>query len=147
MIERVAHVSRGISLAHEQLGILDALGYDSPHLVGVSTVAAPYAQRVRTVTSIRSATGARRSGERNAQPGPGTAPGPVLHGDRDRMAHPTGAVATAQVIAGARLETIRGMGHDLPKGTWPILLDLIDTPARDGAPPAPTRRTDASTTS
>jgi pimeloyl-ACP methyl ester carboxylesterase len=73
-----------------------------------------------------------------------TAPTLVIHGDRDRMVHPTGGAATARAIAGARLETVRGMGHDLPKGAWPVLLDLIDGHAR-GAGTA--RSTDASTTS
>ena len=49
----------------------------------------------------------------------------VIHGDRDRMIHPTGGDATAKAIPGARLETIRGMGHDLPRPVWPRLIDLI----------------------
>jgi pimeloyl-ACP methyl ester carboxylesterase len=49
----------------------------------------------------------------------------VIHGDRDVMVHPTGGDATAKAIGGARLETIKGMGHDLPRPAWPRLLDLI----------------------
>ncbi|MBJ7338510.1 alpha/beta hydrolase [Mycolicibacterium sp.] len=49
----------------------------------------------------------------------------VIHGDRDRMVHPTGGAATAAAIPGARLETIVGMGHDLPAGAWSRLHDLI----------------------
>jgi pimeloyl-ACP methyl ester carboxylesterase len=49
----------------------------------------------------------------------------VIHGDRDRMVHPTGGSATAQAIPGARLETIPGLGHDLPVGAWNRILDLI----------------------
>ncbi|MFB9685121.1 alpha/beta fold hydrolase [Amycolatopsis plumensis] len=59
-----------------------------------------------------------------------TAPTLVIHGDRDRMVHPTGGAATARAIRGARLETVRGMGHDLPKDAWPTILDLIDRHAR-----------------
>jgi pimeloyl-ACP methyl ester carboxylesterase len=210
-------------LATDTTGLLDALGYDDAHLVGVSmggmiaqTVAALAPRRVRTLTSIMSMTGARgvgrpalstwrrmagprpttreaavesavrmfrhigshghpfdeawvrelaglgwdrdpsregtprqlaailRSGDRTAQLRAVTAPTLVIHGDRDRMVHPTGGAATARAIAGARLETVRGMGHDLPKGAWPVLLDLIDGHAR-GAGTA--RSTDASTTS
>ncbi|MCE7004433.1 lysophospholipase [Kibdelosporangium philippinense] len=61
----------------------------------------------------------------------------VIHGDRDRMVAPTGGAATARAIPCARLETIKGLGHDLPTGAWPVLLDLIDQHAA--------RRTDAST--
>jgi pimeloyl-ACP methyl ester carboxylesterase len=49
----------------------------------------------------------------------------VIHGDRDRMVHPSGGAATARAIPGARLETIVGMGHDLPSGAWGRLHDLI----------------------
>lgn len=49
----------------------------------------------------------------------------VIHGDRDVMVHPTGGSATAQAIPGARLETIVGMGHDLPRPVWPRLIDMI----------------------
>jgi pimeloyl-ACP methyl ester carboxylesterase len=57
----------------------------------------------------------------------------VVHGDHDRMIHPTGGEATAKAIPGARRETIEGMGHDLPRPAWPSLLDLITehTAARD----------------
>ncbi len=39
----------------------------------------------------------------------------------------------AQTISGAWLETIRGMGHDLPRGAWPVLVNLIDDHIRAGA--------------
>jgi pimeloyl-ACP methyl ester carboxylesterase len=49
----------------------------------------------------------------------------VIHGDRDRMVNPSGGDATARAIRGARLETIPGMGHDLPSGVWDRVLDLL----------------------
>ncbi|RZS43108.1 pimeloyl-ACP methyl ester carboxylesterase [Herbihabitans rhizosphaerae] len=69
-----------------------------------------------------------------------TAPTLVIHGDRDRMVHPTGGAATARAIPGARLETVTGLGHDLPEGAWPRLIDLIATHAET------TRSTDVPTT-
>ena len=79
-----------------------------------------------------------RSGDRTPGLRAVTAPTLVIHGDRDRMVHPTGGAATVRAITGARLETIPGMGHDLPRGAWPRLLDLIDSHARQ-------RSTDATT--
>ncbi len=66
-----------------------------------------------------------KSGDRTARLGQIRAPTLVIHGDRDRMVHPSGARATAAAIPGARRETIAGMGHDLPAGAWPRLVELI----------------------
>ncbi|MCU1698299.1 MAG: alpha/beta hydrolase [Mycobacterium sp.] len=194
-------------MARDTVGLLDALGYQDAHLVGISmggmiaqTVAAHHPGRVRTLTSIMSTTGAPRIG----RPAPSTwwrmatarpprnrleavdgavrmfshigshgfpfdegwireksgiawdrdptsdgvarqlagifasgdrtnelrqidVPTLVIHGDRDRMVHPTGGAATANAIPGARLETIVGMGHDLPAGAWDRIVDLITT--------------------
>ncbi len=71
------------------------------------------------------------SGDRTAELRAVTAPTLVIHGDRDRMVHPTGGAATAQAISAARLVTMPGMGHDLPRGAWPVLVGLIDGHIRD----------------
>ena len=68
-----------------------------------------------------------KSGDRTRELRGVTAATLVIHGDRDLMVNPTGGVSTAAAIPGARLETIRGMGHDLPRGAWPALVDLIDS--------------------
>jgi pimeloyl-ACP methyl ester carboxylesterase len=192
-------------MARDTVGLLDALGYDDAHLVGMSmggmiaqTVAAHYPGRVLTLTSLMSTTGAPRigrpalstwwrlamsrparnrdeaieravrvfrhigshnfpfdepwvrqragmdwdrdptsdgvprqlagifaSGDRTRELGDIDVPTLVIHGDRDRMVHPTGGDATARAIPGARLETIIGMGHDLPRPVWRRLTDLI----------------------
>jgi pimeloyl-ACP methyl ester carboxylesterase len=52
-------------------------------------------------------------------------PALVVHGLADRLVRPTGGRATAAAIPGARLEEIRGMGHDLPRGVWPQVVDGI----------------------
>ncbi len=66
-----------------------------------------------------------RSGDRTAELGAIDVPTLVIHGDRDRMVNPTGGAATARAIPGARLETIAGMGHDLPCGVWNRVMNLI----------------------
>lgn len=77
----------------------------------------------------------RKSGDRTARLAQITAPTLVVHGDRDRMVHPSGGRATAAAIPGARLETIAGMGHDLPAGLIERLTTLIadHAHAADGA--------------
>lgn len=80
-----------------------------------------------------------KSGDRTAELRAVTAPTLVIHGDRDLMVNPTGGASTAAAIAGARLETITGLGHDLPRGAWPKLIDLMDAHMQT----ASTRSTDA----
>ena len=53
------------------------------------------------------------------------APTLVIHGTDDRLVATSGGKATARAIPGARLMLIEGMGHDLPRGVWPRLLDAI----------------------
>jgi pimeloyl-ACP methyl ester carboxylesterase len=65
------------------------------------------------------------SGDRTREVGQIDVPTLVIHGDRDRMVNPTGGAATARAIPGARLETIVGMGHDLPVAARVRILDLI----------------------
>jgi pimeloyl-ACP methyl ester carboxylesterase len=65
------------------------------------------------------------SGDRTAELRHIDVPTLVIHGDRDRMVNPTGGAATAHAISGARLETIVGLGHDLPIGAWGRIIDLI----------------------
>jgi pimeloyl-ACP methyl ester carboxylesterase len=63
------------------------------------------------------------------------APTLVIHGTVDKMIRPSGGRATAKAIPGARLQMIEGMGHDLPRAAWPLLLDAISEHGRaaDGA--------------
>jgi pimeloyl-ACP methyl ester carboxylesterase len=60
----------------------------------------------------------------------------VLHGTDDPMCHPSGGRATADAIPGAHLELIAGMGHDLPRGAWPQIIEAIvqNAPPRRRAP-------------
>lgn len=66
-----------------------------------------------------------KSGDRTAELGQITAPTLVIHGDRDRMVHPSGGAATAAAIPGARPLTIAGLGHDLPAGACAQLVAAI----------------------
>jgi pimeloyl-ACP methyl ester carboxylesterase len=63
-----------------------------------------------------------------------TAPTLVIHGTADRLVNASGGRATARAIPGARLLMIEGMGHDLPRGAWPQLIDAIVENAHRAAP-------------
>jgi pimeloyl-ACP methyl ester carboxylesterase len=69
------------------------------------------------------------SGDRTAALGRIAVPTLVIHGTRDKMVRPSGGRATAHAIPGAQLMMIEGMGHDLPAGAWPLLIDAISAHA------------------
>jgi pimeloyl-ACP methyl ester carboxylesterase len=197
-------------MADDAVGLLDALGIDSAHVVGASlggmiaqTMAIRHPRRVRSLASLMSTTGRRGVGrtsvrvyrhaftrparteeeaverrvrvfatigstglaqdldelrrvsalafrrdpeardgrrrqhravrgapDRTEALGRLTVPTVVVHGTADRMCHPSGGRATAEAVPGARLELITGMGHDLPRGAWPQLIDAITRNAR-----------------
>jgi pimeloyl-ACP methyl ester carboxylesterase len=59
----------------------------------------------------------------------------VIHGKSDRLIRPSGGRATARAIPGARIDLIDGMGHDLPRGVWPRIVDGIEQNAARAAQP------------
>jgi pimeloyl-ACP methyl ester carboxylesterase len=64
-------------------------------------------------------------------------PTTVFHGRSDPLVPFRGGRATAHAIPGARLIAIPGMGHDLPREVWPLLVDAIaETAERAAAPQA-----------
>jgi pimeloyl-ACP methyl ester carboxylesterase len=73
--------------------------------------------------------------DRTEQLGAIRVPTLVIHGTKDRLVNPSGGRATAKAIPGARLLMVEGMGHDLPRGAWPQIIDAIaGNAARAGAP-------------
>ncbi|HZU71191.1 MAG TPA: alpha/beta fold hydrolase [Acidimicrobiales bacterium] len=58
------------------------------------------------------------------------APTLVIHGDVDPLVTPSGGEATARAVPGAELLMVPGMGHDLPEGAWPMIIEAIVANAR-----------------
>jgi pimeloyl-ACP methyl ester carboxylesterase len=54
-----------------------------------------------------------------------TAPTLVIHGTEDPVLPFANAVAMAKEIPGAKLISIEGMGHELPRGAWPVIVPAI----------------------
>jgi len=49
----------------------------------------------------------------------------VIHGDADPLVRPSWGRATADAIPGATFVSVPGMGHNLPAGAWPALVDAV----------------------
>ena len=54
-----------------------------------------------------------------------TAPTLVIHGEADPLVDVSGGRATAAAVPDAQLLIVEGMGHDLPRETWPRIVDAI----------------------
>jgi pimeloyl-ACP methyl ester carboxylesterase len=78
------------------------------------------------------------SGDRTASLADIRVPTLVIHGEADKLVRISGGRRTAKSIPGARLMTVPGMGHDLPRDVWPRLVDGIVDTARRAAEPART---------
>ncbi|HKP88643.1 MAG TPA: alpha/beta hydrolase [Thermoleophilaceae bacterium] len=55
-----------------------------------------------------------------------TVPTLVIHGTDDPLIKPSGGRATVRAIPNAELLDVEGMGHDLPRGAWPRILDAFE---------------------
>lgn len=65
------------------------------------------------------------------------APTLVIHGASDPLVPVEAGRDTANAIPGARLMVVEGMGHDLPRALWPVLVEAIAAHCRRAAPAAP----------
>jgi pimeloyl-ACP methyl ester carboxylesterase len=77
------------------------------------------------------------SGDRAAKLRELNVPTVVVHGTADRLVGISGGKATAKAIPGARFVPIAGMGHDLPRGTWPTIIRAITENAARAATAEP----------
>jgi pimeloyl-ACP methyl ester carboxylesterase len=110
--------SRGFERAEDDLRLLAETSFDR---------GANAAGSGRQLAAIQSA-GSRLSDLRRIK-----APTLVIHGKADLLVRPSGGRATARAIPNARLQLIDGMGHDLPRGAWPEILDGIVRNAATGS--------------
>lgn len=74
------------------------------------------------------------TGDRSAEVRRITAPTVVIHGTKDLLVRPSGGRETARAIKGSKLVLIEGMGHDLPRGAWPQIIEAIVDNARRAVP-------------
>jgi pimeloyl-ACP methyl ester carboxylesterase len=84
----------------------------------------------------RQLVGILASGNRTRQLRGIRCPTVVVHGREDPLVPVRAGVATRKAIPGAELVVIPGMGHSLPEGAWPHVLDAIAANADRATAPA-----------
>ena len=67
------------------------------------------------------------SGSRSADLAQLDVPTLVIHGTADELVHLSGGERTAEVVPGADLLVVEGMGHDLAPPLWPQIVDAVST--------------------
>jgi pimeloyl-ACP methyl ester carboxylesterase len=124
-----------IQRSAEVFGLVGSTGFDRDEQYIRERAARSYDRGFDVRAGGRQLGAILASGDRTKSLAKITAPTLVIHGTVDKMIRPSGGRATARAIPGARLMTIEGMGHDLPRGAWPQLIDAIAEHARaaDGA--------------
>jgi pimeloyl-ACP methyl ester carboxylesterase len=69
----------------------------------------------------------RASGSRSDRLARLDVPTLVIHGTADTLILPTGGQRTAEVVPGATLLVVEGMGHDTARPLWPRLVEAVTT--------------------
>jgi pimeloyl-ACP methyl ester carboxylesterase len=119
-----------VERAAEVFGLIGSPGFDRDEAYIRERAGRSYDRGYSVSAGGRQLGATLASGDRTAKLRRIKAPTLVIHGTADKMIMPSGGKATARAIPGARLMLIEGMGHDLPRGAWPRLIDAIATHAR-----------------
>jgi pimeloyl-ACP methyl ester carboxylesterase len=99
-----------------------------PHFDEVAARAAgeeAFTRSYRPDGVARQAIAVSASPDRTADLGRLTVPALVIHGLADPLVMPSGGIATAKAIPGAKLVMYADMGHDLPRERWDDIIGEI----------------------
>jgi pimeloyl-ACP methyl ester carboxylesterase len=96
--------------------------------------AAAYDRSFHPVGAVRQVMAIMASGSRAEGLAALAMPTLVIHGDVDTLVTPSGGHRTAELVPGAELLVIEGMGHELPPPVWPQVVEAITANALRAAP-------------
>ena len=110
--------------------IVGSTGFPGTDQELLDRAAAKYDRSYRPVGTLRQLAAALASPDRTNGLRAVTVPTVVIHGEVDPLIDVTGGRATAAAVTGAELLVIPGMGHDLPVGARPQIVEAIARNAR-----------------
>ncbi|MGH7897410.1 MAG: alpha/beta fold hydrolase [Candidatus Binatia bacterium] len=120
-IDRLSAIERGLAIFR----IIGSPGYpfDEERIRGYAARA--FDRSFDPAGPARQLVAILASGNRKPRLGAVRVPTLVIHGGSDPLVPIEAALDTAQAISGAELAVIDGMGHDLPRGVWPRIVEGI----------------------
>jgi pimeloyl-ACP methyl ester carboxylesterase len=124
--DRDAYIEHSVKM----WSLIGSPGFERDELELRDAIGLAYDRAFRPESTARQLGAIIASGDRRRELRAVRAPTLVIHGEADRLVAPSGGRATTKAISGARLMTIPGMGHDLPRDTWTPILDAIEQHAR-----------------
>lgn len=119
--DRASVIARTVAL-FEAIG---SPGFPTPAEERQRMAAAAFDRAYRPAGIARQTHGILATGSFEDLLGNVTAPTQVIHGLDDPLVHVAGGKRSAQLIRGARLELIKGMGHDFPPGLHGTWVELV----------------------
>jgi pimeloyl-ACP methyl ester carboxylesterase len=123
---REAYIERGIKL----FKLVGGRGFGDISEEVRDSAGKQYDRGINTAGTGRQLAAILASGDRTAELRTIAAPTLVIHGDQDKLVGPSGGRATKRAIPEARGMKIEGMGHFMPRGAWPQMIDGIVDLAR-----------------
>ncbi len=105
--------------------LIGSPGFDSDEARLREVAAATFDRGVNAAGTARQLAAILASGDRTGRLRTLRVPTLIVHGTDDPLIPLRGGVATARAIPGAELLAIPGMGHDLPPGVFPKVIDAF----------------------
>lgn len=125
MVARPNNRDEVIELAVKASAVIGSTGFDRDEERTREVAAAAYDRAYHPDGMLRQLVAIMSAPSRKESLASVKAPTVVIHGTSDTLVPPQNGKMTADAIAGAKLVEIDGMGHDLPEGAWPQIIDAV----------------------
>jgi pimeloyl-ACP methyl ester carboxylesterase len=119
--DRASVIARNVRLFE----VIGSPGYPTPPAERERIAALAFDRAYRPSGMLRQTHGIVATGSFEDLLGSVTAPTQVIHGLADPLVHVDGGRRSAQLIRGARLALVEGMGHDFPAQLFPRWVELV----------------------
>jgi pimeloyl-ACP methyl ester carboxylesterase len=113
-------------------GVIGSPAYPSPPQLLRERIAAAVRRSYRPAATVRQLAAIMADGDRTPLLQHISLPTQIIHGAADPLVPVACGRELARLIAGAQIDVIEGMGHDLPQPLWPRFADAMRAVAARG---------------